>query len=548
MAGNKNNTKKANGQNKNKNNKPNGGKSSKSKPRSGITPSVKLGNGQSKVQWGNDRCVISGEDFVHTLELNPTPNSRNFAGAVLFPQYVNPWRIPGSRLTQFANLFQRFKFKRFTIRYIPAVPATVAGQIIMCTDTDATWAPVGDTQDVVRMMMAHKDRIMFHVFDNARACIPGTSKPEYMCDAQGQDIRVNNQGVFWAVLVTPVIKQDGGDWTNAVGSFVLDWEIEFRAARILAPQRITSNSATYGDWTGDDPTYGPSLVLGGGGAPPTQVVVAIFRDVGGAVGITTGVPYFLGRRFLEGTTPNDAVFVWNVYGSLRGAQQLDVTDLMVIEGPSLVTTEFVWWPIGPESGVRNAKENAKVTMNGTSPASSLGVVNVSYNNTDPRRQATEYLVRATGALPEGSNDVDGVSLIYEDAAGDTQTIGENDTLILRATTPNAIMTAAGWSEQQFVNVYGFNPDSTRIIGFLITAAGFMVRAISILASLTRISLAIVREIQENEQQFFGRVQFNLAHEIDRANGVHSGHTMTLIRNAPRTFPAGGVTSTTVRKQ
>jgi hypothetical protein len=340
------------------------------------------------VVWGNDRCVITGEDFVHTLELNPTPNSRNFSGAVLFPQYMNPWRIPGSRLTQFANLFQRFKFRKFNIRYIPAVPATVAGQIIMCIDTDATWTPVGDTQDVVRMMMAHKDRVMFHVFDNARCVTPSTSKPEYMCDAQGQDIRVNNQGVFWAVLVTQVVKQDGGDWTNAVGSFVLDWEIEFTAARILAPQRITSNAATYAKWFNGDPSYGPALEITGGGSPGTQIVVAIFRDVGGAVGVVPGVPYFFGRRIQSEASVEDAVILWNVYGSLRGAQQLDKTDLIMLDifsEPASGIVDFVWWPIGPESGVRNALDNARVTMSGLTPTTVVGVTNVAYNNTDPRR-------------------------------------------------------------------------------------------------------------------------------------------------------------------
>lgn len=540
MPTNKGNTKKANG---NANMKKMMAKSSsKSGPRSGITPKVNLGKQKSSVKWGNDRCSVSGEDFIHTLQLNELPNSRNFAGAVLFPQYVNPWRLPGTRLTQFANLFQRFKFTRFTVKYIPAVPATVAGQIIMCTDTDATWAPVGDTQDVIRMMMAHKDRIMFHVFDNAKAVIPGTSKPEYMCDAQGQDVRVNNQGVFWAALVSPVVKQDGAEWTGAVGSFVLEWEVTFTAARILTPQRITSQSTAKAQWTGDD-DYGASLAQVTGAEPNTQTCVAIFRDVGQAIGMASGTPYFLGSRPLSTrVVPSEYERAYNVYGTLRGAQQLDKLDLIPVEGV-LTAVDFIWWPIGPEHGTRNSTIDAKVQMSGLSNTTDTGLLNVDYNNTDPRRQADEYFVRATGALPEDNADdpsnLNGVALIYTDENDVTHTVEQNQMLIYRKTTPRALATAMGWTDVQFQNIYGFSVNEKAFVGVLITALGHFVRAVSILAKAARIALAIIREVKEYESEFFKRVNFSAPSELDRANGLHSGHTLSLVKNPPRQIPSGG---------
>jgi len=503
------------------------GRNTVSKPLSGITPAVRLPPRHSSVRHEGDKTIVTGTDFMHVLEMSETSDTRNFAGSVLFPQYVNPFRLEGTRLTQMANLFMRYKFRKFEVTFIPSVPATVAGQLVVCFDTDPTFAPLGDNQSIIRIMMAHKNVQMFHVFQRASINLPKTSRPDYYCDAQGQDIRVNNQAVLWAAVVSPVVTSEGERWRGAAGSFMVSYEVEFMGPRINNPTRYTQNTTLKLALVSGDVKYGRSFTIEGGAAPPTQTSVVIFRGLGGVVGLDRGTPYYLGGRAPEDLPPGSKP-VYNIYGTLVGSQRRDILDIIDLDGVVTDLLECFWWPIGPESGARTAETNPDDVVTGLANGSQIGIVAANFENTNPKYQADEYLVRASGVVPrEDDPGLDGASMIYENGSGETIAVEENEQLIFRNVSSEVILAKFSWTPAQFKLIFGVDPSVKRFIGVLLTATGFLVRVLTLATDVVRMSLAIKRELKESTEFFLSRINPQDPYFRKVLAGTHPGHQMRI---------------------
>lgn len=460
--------------------------------RSGITPRTNVKETPMKVQWGSDRVHISGQEFLSTIEFQEPPNNRNFAGATVLMVAGNPLRFPGSRLTQFANLFQRFKFKNFVVRYVPAVPATTAGQLIMAFDTDPTWAPVGSSQEVLRAMMAHKNRQIFHVFDDKRAQLPATDKADYYCDAKGQDLRLNNQFIFWLCVMAPVVTNNGGQ-SGTVGSLMLEWDCEFKIPRIETPQRIDAGNVC--NFLSNAYTGAGSEALldfASGSRPTTQCFTVIFTNIQALEGIEIGVPYFAASNVCD---LDDQASSYLLFGTLRGAQQGDAGDLIDLQvGGSGQNIRALWWPWGPPSGVRQANTLvATLTATGTAPTT-MTALNMDIN--DPRFQSGSYLLKYRGASASQTGNYADL-FASPDGVAPADYLSDGELLTYTAIEAETLVGIVGCSPDELCTMFAlkeYNPK--QFIGTIVTVAGQIVQIAAAVATVANISMNIVKSIRQ----------------------------------------------------
>jgi len=85
-------------------------------------------------------CHIRGTDFLSAVT---STNGGNAAGDVLTTQIANPRVLGLARLATMANLFERFKFRRLSFRYVPVANATQTGQLLGYVDYDVIDNPTG---------------------------------------------------------------------------------------------------------------------------------------------------------------------------------------------------------------------------------------------------------------------------------------------------------------------------------------------------------------------------------------------------------------------
>ena len=512
--------------------------------RSGITPQVKMSAPKTSIQWGQDVVRISGEDWVDVMEfVNPEivagmggEGTRNFAGAVIFCQYLNPWRLPGTRLTQFANLFTRFKFTMANVRFVPSVPATTAGQIVAAWDMDATYAPTGPPQQVLRSLIAHKNRQFHHVFDEFSVALPTTQRDTYFCDTRGQDIRMNNQAVFWAALGSPIVGMNGGLWESSFGAFVLRWSVEFSVPKIDNGLQLTTKSQCIFSLVegGAEGDLGVEyrLEFNSLSQPTTQTSMIIVQTVSGIVGLEKGSPYYIGSKLISSTNP--AIYdtqAWWLFSSLRGAQQLDSADVIDLQrNAGTVTFCCLFYPIGPELSMRDPSRATTLTMlNLEGPGSPQGTRAAALSNTDPGTQAVEYLVNYSGISgPRAEEGQTAASLVAESPSGD-YVVPVNESLVYRRIGVAKIMSFFNLNDFEFTNIFGFPPGEKVMIGALITAVGgFLIRVISLASTAVRVGMAIKKVLNETDDAFLARVDTSPTGFFAQARqGVFTGHELVL---------------------
>lgn len=283
------------------------------------------------------KFMESGSDFLASVVVKAAPAT---AGErILVAQAISPTAFPGTRLSQLSNLWERYRFRRFKLRWVPAVPKTIACQLIVYQDTDPLDDPsviVNETA-LVRQATAQAGSQQFN-FINATAIELAKRSDDqlYYTGVDKQNERFTRQGNFYVIQVTDPINFNGEPVSADLqaGSLYVDWVCEFQIAQInpsaiVLPTSLaltTAPSSTpfingtvaAGSITFSEPTYVALRVVDFVGPVSTDISVRLNAgEIGDLIAVsptrtrTTG----LITLFQEGTY--DLTLVANAAGTLQ---------------------------------------------------------------------------------------------------------------------------------------------------------------------------------------------------------------------------------------
>jgi hypothetical protein len=142
-----------------------------------------------------------------------------------------------TRLANFAAIFERWRPYKYNYRYVPSVPTTVAGSIILASDPDvAALYPDGSTSNIPRLTSLTGHR-MTALWQPAVCGIASSADytslwttDESGGDTSSVDARFDSAGQFVACIVTP--PGSSFDAGTSIGSLELEYDIEFFRPRL----------------------------------------------------------------------------------------------------------------------------------------------------------------------------------------------------------------------------------------------------------------------------------------------------------------------------
>lgn len=182
----------------------------------------------------NATQTMQGSDFLSIVEVKPAPTASERILAVID---ISPSMFPGTRLTQMSQLYERYRFTNFRIRYVPAVPTTVACQLLVYLDTDPTDDPSSATtaEILIRQATAHTGSQQWNF--NVPKLIPLPMRADrtlYYTGDTKLNPRFNLQARAFIVQVTDPVNFNGEPVLNNLqaGSLYIDWVCLFQTPQI----------------------------------------------------------------------------------------------------------------------------------------------------------------------------------------------------------------------------------------------------------------------------------------------------------------------------
>jgi hypothetical protein len=183
----------------------------------------------------NRTFVESGSDFLGPLTIKANPATAG--DRILLSNSVSPSLYPGTRMSQLSQLWERYRFRTFRLRWVPAVPKTLACQLIIYQDTDPLDDPtiITDADALIRQATAQTGSQQFNFINSMIIDLAQRSdKQLYYTGLDKQNDRFNRQGNFYVIQVTNPLNFNGEPLTEDImaGSLYVDWTCEFQIAQI----------------------------------------------------------------------------------------------------------------------------------------------------------------------------------------------------------------------------------------------------------------------------------------------------------------------------
>ena len=185
----------------------------------------------------NQKFFERGSDFLGPLTVKAGANITSASDRILLANNISPSAYPGTRLTQLAPLWERYRFRRFKLRWVPAVPKTLACQLIVYQDTDPLDDPsiITNPDSLVRQATAQTGSQQFNFINPMTIELAQRADDQlYYTGIDKQNERFSRQGNFYVVQVTDPLDFNGVALADDVmaGSLYVDWECEFQIAQI----------------------------------------------------------------------------------------------------------------------------------------------------------------------------------------------------------------------------------------------------------------------------------------------------------------------------
>jgi hypothetical protein len=182
--------------------------------------------------------IMTGTDYLGNVSVAASPTTAKQSILAILP--VTPSEYAGTRLTQMAGLWERYRFHKFTVRYVPSVPNTLGCQLICYLDTDPLddATTITDFDQLVRQATAQAGARQWN-FNSPRSIDLAMRADDqlYYTGIDRQNERFSRQGTLYVVQVTKPVGFSGSALTEDItaGSLYVDWKCEFQIPQIEPP-------------------------------------------------------------------------------------------------------------------------------------------------------------------------------------------------------------------------------------------------------------------------------------------------------------------------
>jgi len=252
------------------------------------------------VQRTEQHATISGSEFLGALTLT---SSQVTLGDVVLAVVMNPRSFDGTKLTQEAMTWQKYRFRRFIVEYIPIQGSTTVGSFVGYFTNDPAEPTMYGTQ-AVRNAVEHNHAVMFQPFFYN---IFGYTEDEvelktlYFCGQDpGGDARLEIQSMFKMVNATT-------NTATSFGNLMIHYECDFYYPELV---KVGASFSGPSAWTGDaSPTVYTlttfTAALSGFTPQPDQGTIYICY--------LTGIPTNGSNCFFNGVGPVSQVKTGTIY-------------------------------------------------------------------------------------------------------------------------------------------------------------------------------------------------------------------------------------------
>lgn len=205
----------------------------------------------------NRRTVLDGKDFLSRVKVKGTNNLTNAASHILLKQPISVSSFLGTRVSGLSQFWERYRWLYARVRYVPAVPRSLACQLIAYIDTDPLddASTIPDVDQLLRQATSQAGSCQwnFSEFMHIPLVIRNDDQLYYTGDDK-QNVRFSQQGVLYLLQVTTPLDPFGKPIAEDLkaGTVYLDWACAFTMPQINPTfnnaSSIEFDTTTIGSW------------------------------------------------------------------------------------------------------------------------------------------------------------------------------------------------------------------------------------------------------------------------------------------------------------
>lgn len=202
-----------------------------------LNPTRQIKYMQSTKGGSEEHLILTGCEHVAKVELGSS--TINAPGQQIFSLVLNPL-LQNTRLKQIAQLWQRYRFRRITMKFVASDSSFFSGTLIHYIDTDpnASYSGIIGTDALISAVSAHWNEQVMRI---NRSCeseyrvLPETAA--LWMDNASDPKKVTDQCKYFIFVQDTVLNAMGTALTYpfTLGRLYIDYEIEFFAAALPVP-------------------------------------------------------------------------------------------------------------------------------------------------------------------------------------------------------------------------------------------------------------------------------------------------------------------------
>lgn len=184
----------------------------------------------------NGVITLEGTDLIGPITVKSADNLVDASDWIVYNAPISPSGFPGTRLNAISQLWERYRFRKFDLFFVPALANTLSCQLIMYEDTDPIDDPtVISNPDALwqqAMSQGGASQFNFTTPKCARLCQRKDDEFYYTGDTGNQ--RFINQGRIFVLQSSFLTDMNGQKLTEDLlaGTLYIKWRIDLQTPQI----------------------------------------------------------------------------------------------------------------------------------------------------------------------------------------------------------------------------------------------------------------------------------------------------------------------------